>query len=186
VLDVATERLGRAWGSVSHLNAVADTPELRAAYNAVLPKVTEFYTRLGADERLYAKYKAIAPERPEPEQAPGPQKRIAQFCAGWRRFAGGGAERFAEIQERQAALSQKFSENALDATDAFAYYAQAELAGVPDDVVQTARARPRPRARRLQTHPQNAVLPASDAVCPQQRVARKTLPRLCHPRLRPG
>ena len=40
VLDVATERLGRAWGSVNHLNAVADTPELRAAYNAVLPKVT--------------------------------------------------------------------------------------------------------------------------------------------------
>ena len=58
-LDVATERLGRAWGAVSHLNAVADTPELRAAYNAALPKVTEFWTRLGADERLYAKYKAI-------------------------------------------------------------------------------------------------------------------------------
>ena len=60
VLDVATERLGRAWGAVGHLNAVADTPELRAAYNANLPKITEFYTRLGADERLYAKYKAVA------------------------------------------------------------------------------------------------------------------------------
>ena len=59
VLDVATEKLGRAWGAVSHLNAVADTPELRAAYNAALPVITEFYTRLGADERLYAKYKAI-------------------------------------------------------------------------------------------------------------------------------
>ena len=51
-LDVATEKLGIAWGAVSHLNAVADTPELRAAYNACLPKVTEFWTRLGADERL--------------------------------------------------------------------------------------------------------------------------------------
>ena len=59
VLDVATEKLGRSWGAVSHLNAVADTPELRAAYNAALPVITEFYTRLGADERLYAKYKAI-------------------------------------------------------------------------------------------------------------------------------
>jgi oligopeptidase A len=59
VLDVATENLGRAWGAVSHLNSVADTPELRAAYNAALPRVTEFWTRLGADERLYAKYKAI-------------------------------------------------------------------------------------------------------------------------------
>src|SRR6187402_811067 len=54
VLDVATERLGRAWGAVSHLNAVADTPALRAAYTENLPKVTEFHTRLGADERLYA------------------------------------------------------------------------------------------------------------------------------------
>jgi oligopeptidase A len=63
VLDVATERLGRAWGAVSHLNSVADTPELRAAYNEALPKVTEFWTRLGADERLYAKYKAIDPPR---------------------------------------------------------------------------------------------------------------------------
>ncbi|RYF44343.1 MAG: oligopeptidase A, partial [Comamonadaceae bacterium] len=56
VLDVATEQLGMAWGAVSHLNSVADTPELRAAYNAALPRVTEFWTRLGADERLYAKY----------------------------------------------------------------------------------------------------------------------------------
>ena len=59
VLDVATERLGRAWGTISHLHSVADTPELRAAYSEALPRVTEFWTRLGADERLYAKYKAI-------------------------------------------------------------------------------------------------------------------------------
>ncbi|MGE4378228.1 MAG: oligopeptidase A, partial [Burkholderiaceae bacterium] len=61
VLDVATERLGMVWGAISHLNSVADTPALRAAYNAALPRVTEFWTRLGADERLYAKYKAIDP-----------------------------------------------------------------------------------------------------------------------------
>ena len=55
MLDVATETLGRAWGAVGHLNSVADTAELRAAYNENLPRTTEFYTRLGADERLYAK-----------------------------------------------------------------------------------------------------------------------------------
>ena len=54
VLDVATERLGRAWGMVGHLNAVADTPELRAAYNEALPRVTEFWNRLVSDEKLYA------------------------------------------------------------------------------------------------------------------------------------
>ena len=47
-LDVAAERLGRAWGAVNHLNAVADTPELRAAYTAALPKVIDFHTRRGA------------------------------------------------------------------------------------------------------------------------------------------
>src|ERR1700754_709064 len=59
VLDVASERFSRAWGAVGHLNAVADTPELRAAYNEALPKVTETMTRHAIDERLYAKYKQI-------------------------------------------------------------------------------------------------------------------------------
>ena len=58
-LDVAVENLGVAWGAVSHLNSVNDSPALRAAYNAALPKVTDFFTRLGADEKLYAKYKAV-------------------------------------------------------------------------------------------------------------------------------
>ena len=67
-LEDATERLWRAWGQVAHLQAVVDTPELREAYNAALPRVTDFWTRLGADERLYAKYKAIAPASLNAEQ----------------------------------------------------------------------------------------------------------------------
>src|ERR1700712_3725713 len=59
VLDVATERLARAWGAVGHLNAVNDSPALRAAYTENMPKVVEFYTRVGADDRLFAKYKAV-------------------------------------------------------------------------------------------------------------------------------
>src|SRR3954453_9847160 len=54
-LDDATERLGRAWGIVGHLNAVVDTPELRAAYNENLPKVTEFWTELGQNLALFDK-----------------------------------------------------------------------------------------------------------------------------------
>ncbi|MFT3717712.1 M3 family metallopeptidase [Pseudorhodoferax sp.] len=141
VLDVATERLGRAWGAVSHLNAVADTPELRAAYNAALPRVTEFWTRLGADERLYAKYKAIDPVPLTPAQRQALRNAIRNFVLGGAELTGAARERFAAIQERQAELSQKFSENALDATDAWAYYASAdELDGVPEDVRQAARA----------------------------------------------
>lgn len=141
VLDVATERLGRAWGVVGHLNAVADTPELRAAYNEALPRVTEFWTRLGADEKLYAKYKAIDPARLAPEQRQAHKNALRNFMLSGAELTGAAKERFAQIQERQAELSQKFSENALDATDAFAYYAaESELEGVPQDVVQAGRA----------------------------------------------
>ncbi len=138
-LDVATEQLGRAWGAVSHLNSVADTPELRAAYNAALPKVTEFWTRLGADERLYAKYKAIDVASLNAEQHQAHKNALRDFVLSGAELTGAAKERFAKIQERQAELSQKFSENALDATDAFAYFAKEdELAGVPADVLQTA------------------------------------------------
>jgi oligopeptidase A len=136
-LDVNTERLGRAWGAVSHLNAVADTPELRAAYNAILPQVTEFWTRLGADERLYAKYKAMDPAKLTPEQTQAHKNAMRGFRLGGADLMGEAKERFAAIQERQAELSQKFSENALDATDAFSMVVTSdELAGVPDDVTQ--------------------------------------------------
>ncbi|RZJ14821.1 MAG: M3 family peptidase [Haliea sp.] len=141
VLDIATENLSRAWGAVSHLNGVADTPELRAAYNDALPRVTEFWTRLGADERLYAKYKAIDVTSLNSEQRQAHKNAVRNFVLSGAELSGVAKERFAAIQERQAELSQKFSENALDATDAFAYYAREdELAGVPDDVREAARA----------------------------------------------
>lgn len=136
-LDVATERLSRAWGAVSHLNSVADTPALRAAYNAALPKVTEFWTRMGADERLYAKYKAMDPASPSAEQTRAHHNALQGFVLGGAELQGAAKARFADIQERAAELAQKFSENALDATDAFSVVVGAEaMAGVPDDVQQ--------------------------------------------------
>jgi oligopeptidase A len=138
-LDVCTEKLGRAWGVVSHLNSVVDTPELRAAFNEALPKVTEFWTRLGSDERLFKKYRAIDVNGLNAEQRQAHKNAMRNFVLGGAELAGQERERFAAIQERQAELSQKFSENALDATDAFAYFAtEAELDGVPDDVKKTA------------------------------------------------
>lgn len=139
VLDVATEQLGRSWGMVSHLNSVADTPELRAAYNEALPRVTEFWTRLGADERLYAKYKAIDPASLNDEQRQALKNAVRNFVLSGAELTGAAKERFAHIQERQAELAQKFSENTLDATDAYSYCAQPhEMHGIPADVQQTA------------------------------------------------
>ncbi|MDC6166401.1 M3 family metallopeptidase [Paucibacter sp. XJ19-41] len=142
ILSVATERLGHAWGAVGHLNAVANTPELREAYNAMLPAVTEFYTGLGADEKLYAKYKAINATATSlnPARKQALKHWIRDFVLSGAELQGAAKERFAAIQERSAELAQKFSEHVMDATDGFAYYASAEeLAGVPPDVVTAAR-----------------------------------------------
>ena len=140
VLDVSTERLSSAWGAVSHLKSVADTPELRAAYNEVLPKVTEFWTKLGADERLYAKYKAVNPASLDAAQQQALKNALRNFVLGGAELQGEAKTRYAAIQERMAELSQKFSENALDATDKFSLYVEKEaLEGVPEDVQNTAR-----------------------------------------------
>ena len=145
-LDVPVERLRRAWSVVNHLQSVADTPPLRAAYAENLPRVTDFMTRLGADDRLYAKYKAVA-------QGPGVASlstdrrqalahALRDFVLGGAELQGAARERFAWIQERCAELSQKFGEHVLDATDGYALYVEeAELRGVPPDVVQAARDR---------------------------------------------
>ena len=148
VLDVAGEKLKFAWGAVGHLNAVADTAELRAAYVAALPKITELSTRHASDERLYAKYKAIvaANELAAPGKALSAPRRKAlsnamrDFVLSGAELQGAAKARFLELQEAQADLGQKFSEHLLDATDGFAYYAtEAELIGVPTDAVQASR-----------------------------------------------
>ncbi len=145
VLDVSSERLRTAWGAVGHLKSVADTPELRAAYNAALPKVTELATRHASDERLYAKYKAIA-SSPAAAALSAPRKRalsnaMRDFVLSGAELQGEAKARFQRLQEEQAEIAQKFSEHVLDATDGFAYYASdEELAGVPEDVKQAARA----------------------------------------------
>ena len=140
-LDVATERLGRAWGTVGHLKSVCDTPELRAAYNAMLPAISDYWTRLGADERLYAKYKAIDAATLTAEQQQALKNALRGFVLSGAELQGADKQRYAEIQERMATLVQKFSENALDATDSWALYVNAdELDGVPQDVIDATRA----------------------------------------------
>jgi oligopeptidase A len=145
-LEEATERLGRAWGVINHLNHVVDTPELRAVYNENQPKVTEFWTALSQNEALFAKYKALK-ANPDYNAYSAARKRIIENAL--RDFRLGGAElpaerkaRFAEIQEQHAAVSTRFSENVLDATNDYKLLVEdeADLAGLPDDVKQAARA----------------------------------------------
>ena len=145
VFTVATERLSRAWRAVEHLTGVADTPELRAAHAENLPRVTEFFTRQGADERLYAKYRAVAAGAGAADLGPVRRKALANWL---RDFQLGGADlrgaqkaRYAAIQERNAELSRQFSEHVLDATDGYALVVpETDLAGVPADAIAVARA----------------------------------------------
>lgn len=141
VLDVSVEKLSRAWGAVNHLHSVADSPELRAAYTEALPRVTAFYTRMGSDERLYTKYKAIPTASLNAEQKRAHTLAVRNFVLSGAELNGSAKERFAEIQERMADVSQKFSENVLDATDQWSLLVTTEeLAGVPADILEMTKA----------------------------------------------
>ena len=144
LLDVPLERLAMAWQAVGHLNAVANSPELREAYNANLARITEFHTRLGADERLYAKYKVVADSATAAGLSAARRQALAHamrdFVLSGADLRGEAKARFAAIQERSAELAQQYSEHVLDATDGFSMLATAEqMAGVPEDVVQQTR-----------------------------------------------
>ena len=145
-LDKSTEKLGRAWGVVAHLHGVADSPELRAAYNENQPKITEFFTLLGQNLKLFEQYRAIAASEAFAHYSASRQRVINNAL---RDFRLSGAElpdaqkkRFAEIQEIAARTSSRFSENVLDATNDYHLDVAdvAELDGVPADAIAAARA----------------------------------------------
>jgi len=143
-LEDANERLSRAWGQVSHLHGVLDSPELRAAYNENLPKVTQYWTELGQDSALFAKFKALRAS-PGWDALGAERRRVAE---NWLRdFHLGGADlpdaqkaRYAAIHDELARLSARFSENLLDSTNAFTLLVEdrARLAGLPDDAISAA------------------------------------------------
>ena len=145
-MEDANERLARAWGVVGHLHGVLDSPELRSAYNANQPRIVQYYTELGQNLVLFEKYKALKASSEFATLAPAQRKVVDNEI---RDFRLSGAEltpqkkpRFAAISEELARLATKFSENLLDATNAFALHVEerAKLTGIPEDVLETARA----------------------------------------------
>ena len=122
-LTTATLRLSRAWGAVSHLMSVNDSEALRSVFNEMLPEVTQFWIGLSQNESLYGKYKAMHDAAGFESLTPVRQKIINDEL---RDFRLSGAElpeserqEVKAISERLSALSQKFSENLLDATNAW-------------------------------------------------------------------
>ncbi|MBN9697782.1 MAG: M3 family metallopeptidase, partial [Zoogloea sp.] len=143
-IELDGERLGRAWGVAVHMHSVMDTPEWREAYNAMLPEVTRFYAELGQNLKLFQKYKTIADGQEYATLPPARRRIIDNELRGFRLS---GAElpddqkpRFQAIQEELAGLGAKFSENLLDATNAYSHLVtdEADLAGLPEDVITAA------------------------------------------------
>jgi oligopeptidase A len=143
-LDDSMERLRRAWGQVAHLNAVMNSPPLREAYNANLPRITQFFTELSQDERLYRKYRALRQSAAFPRLTAAQRKVIDNEL---RDFRLGGAElgvedkaRFRKNAERLAELSSRFNDNVLDSTNAFELVIEdrRRLDGIPEDILEAA------------------------------------------------
>ena len=145
-LEDSNEKLGRAWGQVSHLHSVMDSPELREVYNANLPKITLYYAELGQHDGLFAKFKALKASAEYATLTDSQRKivdnELRDFRLGGADLADDDKKRFMEIQEELANLSSQFEEHLLDATNAFAHYCENEkdLTGLPDDVLAMAKA----------------------------------------------
>lgn len=134
-----TERVGRIWSVVSHLNSVVDTPELRAVYNELMPEITIFFTEIGQDIELYNRFKIIKNSAEFDTLSPAQQTKLNHDL---RDFVLSGAElppeqqaELAQLQTEGAQLGAKFAQNIQDATDAFGIYFDdaAPLAGIPED-----------------------------------------------------
>jgi oligopeptidase A len=144
-LEAATEQLSRVWGVVSHCHHVIDTPEWREAYNAHLEDVTVFWTTLGQSEALLNHYKTLADEPHFSSLSPTRQHIITSAL---RDFKLSGAllndadkAEFLKLSTELSSLQAKFSENLLDATNAFAHYATLDdLRGLPDEAIDAMRA----------------------------------------------
>ena len=144
--EEALEQLGRAWGTVAHLESVVNSPELREAYNGNIPRMSNFFTDLGQNEALYAHYKTLAASPEFADYSPARKVVLEHALRGFRLS---GAElpaadkaTFKEIAEKLSDLTTRFSQNVLDATDEYSLYIEdaAELDGVPADNLSAFRA----------------------------------------------
>ena len=148
-LDVVTERLEDAMSLVRHLEGVSTTPELRAAYNEAEPRVSEFLSSIPLNPGLWKAVKEVAAHAEVtgaevPSLNPVQRRYLKKTVDGFRRH---GAEldddRKRQLQEVEVELSRittKFSENVLDATNAFEYLItdEAQLAGLPPSAIAAA------------------------------------------------
>ncbi len=140
-LDDACEPLWRAWSVAAHLNAVVNTPALRDAYNAMLGPITEYSTWVGLHEGLYQQYLRLRASSDFDHWTPARKRVIDLAIRNFRlsgvELEGEARKRYAELSEQQSRVSQKFSENVLDAIDGWSLAIDdaSRLEGIPPDAL---------------------------------------------------
>lgn len=144
-LEKATESLSYAWSKVSHLQSVEDSPPLRDAQNKMLPQVSAFFARIPLNPELWKRLKTVA-ESTEAENLTGIHRRyldetVADFREAGADLPEDDRKRLEEIQSELAKLTQTYSENVLDSTNAWDVMVEDEsrLAGIPQHAQDAAR-----------------------------------------------
>ncbi|GGK62459.1 oligopeptidase A [Amphritea balenae] len=144
-LEQSSDRLAKAWSPVSHMNSVVNSDELRDAYNACLPKLSQFWTEMGQHQGLYKAYQRLADSEAYAQLDGAQQKVIDNTLRDFRlsgiALAEADQKRYGELQQKLSELTTKFSENVMDATDGWSKLItdEAELAGLPDSAVAAAK-----------------------------------------------
>ncbi|MFK7851982.1 MAG: M3 family metallopeptidase [Akkermansiaceae bacterium] len=145
-LENATESLSRGWGLLNHLDSVSDNPEQREAFNKLLPDVTDFYSSISLNPRLWNVLKTVS-ESNEVNSLSSIQKRhIEETCEDFRNSGAdlpdAKKERVAKLDSELSKLTKQYSENVLDSTNAWSLVIDDEnkLAGLPDSAKAAAAA----------------------------------------------
>lgn len=144
-LEELEDRLHKMWSPISHLHSVLDSEQLRAAYNACLPKRSAYFTDLGQHENLYRAYQQIADGAEYSRLDPAQRKIIANALRDFR-LSGIALPpvqqgRYKAIQQELTQLKAKFAENVLDATQGWTKHLtdEAQLTGLPESARALAR-----------------------------------------------
>lgn len=143
-IEEQADKLDQAWAPVSHLNSVANNDELRKAYTESIALLTEYSTEFSQNETLYKAYQKLAQSEEFSRLTQAQQQTINNALRDFR--LGGVAldeankKRFGEIQKRLSELSTQFSNNILDATQAWYKHFESadELAGLPESAIAQA------------------------------------------------
>ena len=144
-LENATDLLNEAWSKVSHLTGVADSPELRQAYNAMLPEVSAFQAGIPLNADLWLRLKAVAEHSSASALPPEHRRLLDETMADFRQqgadLPAGKKQRLEALQAELAKLTQQYAENVLDATNAWELLVthEGELEGLPDHAKAAAR-----------------------------------------------